>query len=280
MNATPTNNLDPGMPQSCPSKQHFGRFDGRNYEAGSSSGCGFASMDEENEELPVRVPNYLTCPHIEMLQNEIQAAEWIQARAMEFAFTKHGERKSKKSAREAQDRKPSTLGAWRLPNRPAPCIARGVTHSQATMIVLLDSAHGRPSERTKEPSDDTRQTAEPSRRRSSSVIEVMNSLSASSEAVTSHARRPAGEQQGPVSPLDIYRKGSVGESQIQVHPDIADDSSASPPRGRRQYDSIVEYRCCWSGTYRPRVYNNKTGRKRQRLPSTKVSVHCVFWPWR
>lgn len=37
------------------------------------------------------------------------------------------------------------------------------------------------------------------------------------------------------------------------------------------YESIVEYRCCWSGTYRPRNYENKTGQKRQRAPSTKVS---------
>lgn len=52
------------------------------------------------DDLPIRVPNFPDCPHKETLKSEVQVEEWIAARAMEFAFTKHGERKARKASDE------------------------------------------------------------------------------------------------------------------------------------------------------------------------------------
>lgn len=47
------------------------------------------------DDFPIRVPNFPECPHQETLSNQVQVEEWIAARAMEFAFTRHGERKAR-----------------------------------------------------------------------------------------------------------------------------------------------------------------------------------------
>lgn len=65
--------------------------------------CRSASIDEEDEELPIHVPDYPTCPHTQVLEDETQVEDWIEARAMEFAFTKHGERKPKKPLQEVDE---------------------------------------------------------------------------------------------------------------------------------------------------------------------------------
>lgn len=107
-------------------------------------------------------------------------------------------------------------------------------------------------------------------------MQVMKSLAVSPELIAMPNPTQAEEQRGPLSPIEMYREGTFDESKNQVVPDNADDSSASHRRGAQQYDSIVEYRCCWSGTYRPRAYTNKTGKKRKRAPSTKVSATAVL----
>lgn len=52
------------------------------------------------DDFPIRVPHFPECPHQETLASEAQVEEWIAVRAMEFAFTKHGERKARKASGE------------------------------------------------------------------------------------------------------------------------------------------------------------------------------------
>lgn len=71
--------------------------------------------------------------------------------------------------------------------------------------------------------------------------------------------------------IDGQGAGMHSVSELQRVPPLLSTPSQGRGRGGSLYDSIVEYRCCWSGTYRPRNYENKTGQKRQRAASTKVS---------
>ncbi|KAJ9117303.1 hypothetical protein QFC20_000450 [Naganishia adeliensis] len=123
MNASPTHAPDSRLQQ-----ESFTAEDQDGHPGQPSS----ASVAEEDDELPIHVPDYPTCPWKQVLEDETQVDEWVAARALEFAFTKHGERKPKKTVQEKDESVPTS------------------SHPQATMIVLIDSSPVKPLERTKE----------------------------------------------------------------------------------------------------------------------------------
>lgn len=51
------------------------------------------------DELPIVVPSYPTCPHEEIIRED-ELEEWVAKRALEFAFTRHGERRRSAKKRE------------------------------------------------------------------------------------------------------------------------------------------------------------------------------------
>lgn len=262
MNASPTHAPDSHLQQDS-----FTAEDQDGHSGQPSS----ASVAEEDDELPIHVPDYPTCPWKQVLEDETQVDEWVAARALEFAFTKHGERKPKKTVQEKDESGRSTCSQSKTRSDCGFTVPTS-SHPQATMIVLIDSSPVKPLERTKEHNDETRQAANTLRAPLSPTMDGTESLAGSREPHTAHIPTSAVEQHDPPSPLQIRGRGIVSKPKTQVV-DSADESNATCRRGASQYDSIVEYRCCWSGTYRPRMYENKTGQKRQRAPSTKVSVY-------
>lgn len=105
----------------------------------------------------------------------------------------------------------------------------------------------------------------------------MESLAAAAATATQTMTIPEMQSQGSMPVVDythLALDGQVpGAQSARETPRPAATTGANTsgrPRGGPQYESIVEYRCCWSGTYRPRNYENKSGQRRQRAPSTKV----------
>lgn len=96
-----------------------------------------------------------------------------------------------------------------------------------------------------------------------------------------HAPHVPSSNQGPPSLDGSFARFQMDVQGIDRESDsgtvVESETARRRGRGTVQYESIVEYRCCWSGTYRPRAYANKTGQKRQRAPSTKVSHHVGIW---
>ncbi|KAJ9124279.1 hypothetical protein QFC22_001079 [Naganishia vaughanmartiniae] len=191
------------------------------------------------DELPIVVPSYPTCPHKEVIRED-QVEEWVGRRALEFAFTRHGERRSAK--------KLSTSTATNSLPHLDPTLTRPSTSVDAyqTLHSALVS-HAPPSPTMQE-------------------IESLGAAAAASvhDGIINHTLSPL------TLPLPVAAQGSPTPSSN------ASTIERKPRAGAAQYESIIEYRCCWSGSYRPRAYENKTGQKRQRAPSTKVGCKAKF----
>lgn len=97
-----------------------------------------------------------------------------------------------------------------------------------------------------------------------------------------HSLSPAPVPPQPVSAQPTPPPSSPPPTNANANANTTPPSSRGPtPRTHRptaapQYTSIIEYRCCWSGSYRPRAYENKTGQTRQRAPSIKVGCKAKF----
>lgn len=82
-----------------PSRSHpVGNLSGR--PSSQQNASTLQDIVPSSDDFPIRVPVFSECPHKETLSNQVQVEEWIAARAMEFAFTKHGERKARKASIE------------------------------------------------------------------------------------------------------------------------------------------------------------------------------------
>ncbi|KAJ9106175.1 hypothetical protein QFC21_001318 [Naganishia friedmannii] len=205
--------------------------------AAVSTAAGGATFDQ----LPVVVPSYPTCPHKEVIRED-QVEEWVGRRALEFAFTRHGERRSMKRV-SAPTAIPHLAHLDPTLTQPsAPIDVYQTLHSAL-------ASHVPPSPTPQE-------------------IESLGAAASASASASEH---------GDTTHIDASTPASFPEAQDSPTPSSGAGTSARKPRtGAAQYESIVEYRCCWSGSYRPRAYENKTGQKRQRAPSTKVGCKAKF----
>lgn len=112
----------------------------------------------------------------------------------------------------------------------------------------------------------------PSLREVESLAAVTAAHASATHDITTQGQHPRTTLEGySHMAFDGQSAGTHPVSETQPVPPLLCTPSQGRGRGGPLYDSIVEYRCCWSGTYRPRKYENKTGQKRQRAASTKVS---------
>jgi hypothetical protein len=255
------------------------------YSAGQPSHEASSSRQDSHpvsDDLPIRVPRFATCPHKETLHSEAQVEEWIAARAMEFAFTKHGERKARKASEEDNVQQGRPFYRFtefaHLIGGIVSCLVSAEPQDMRQPPIPMD-----PSLRQIQDSiqqnmlDQTLQSAIASGAPPSPTSHEMESLAAAAVAATHSTTIPEMHSHGSM-PLEEYTHMALDgqppvaqpASETQSPAVTAGAITSGRARGGPQYESIVEYRCCWSGTYRPRNYENKTGQRRQRAPSTKV----------
>lgn len=217
-------------------------------------------------------------PHVEVFSEEY-VPEYLKARAKEFVFLKHTEKKNEvngKTSRRDSSRasgEAATTSTGDLPIHHPHAV--GELYGQGSPDE--QSEHAASNHSTLSP----HQTTETARTHLyddtysltfANSIPSMESPKMHSFHDGSHSNAIASSSQQPVQQEQQQTLDLTPEQQCNR----VCSTSKRRLGGPLQYQWITEYRCCFSGKHRERAHVSVSGRKRKRAPSTKVGCKAKF----